>query len=349
MATPGKPPRPWDTDDLLDIGKQSEGTHLKAVPVLILENWVRGERQEGVANYVRTKELARRLESSKLVAGFKPKATSNILAALTKIQNGRNLTRPPLIEYERRGTFRINLPHYETLLQEYRQTYCERYPEDYTRLFPEEEPEWEHPSLPKKRAKRKEGEPIPSESEMQDEIHSLLAPLEQALREREQTIERLAEESAQLQADWVAVQAALQEERRAPPSALSPERRIVDEELRDDCAELLENEKYYINAVRSAGVVLEERLRKTMGGVGASRYGVDLVDLALDKDSGRLVISEHRGEQDGVHRLFRGAVQFVRNPPMHKKLRYTEQEARGAVSLIDYLLLLLRQAKPREE
>ena len=111
----------------------------------------------------------------------------------------------------------------------------------------------------------------------------------------------------------------------------------------------LENKKFYINAIRSAGVVLEERLRNTMGGVGASEYGTALVDLALRKESGRLVISEHPAEQEGVHMLFRGAVQFVRNPPMHKKLRYTESEAWGAVGLIDYLLLLLQQAKPREK
>ncbi len=72
------------------------------------------------------------------------------------------------------------------------------------------------------------------------------------------------------------------------------------------------------------------------------------MDYALRKDTGQLVISEHSAEQEGVHMLFRGAVQFVRNPPMHKKLRYTEVEARGAVGLIDYLLLLLQRARPRE-
>ena len=53
MATRGKPPRPWDMDDLLDLGdKQGEkGTYLKAVPVLILETWVREGQEEGVANF----------------------------------------------------------------------------------------------------------------------------------------------------------------------------------------------------------------------------------------------------------------------------------------------------------
>ena len=319
MRASKKPPRPWDIDDLLDIGKQSNARHLKAVPVLILEKWVREGRQEGIANFVRTKDLARRLERSKLVTGFKPKATSNVGAALIKIQSGRNLTRPPLIEYQGGGVYRVNLPHYESLLQKYRQIYLERYSADYRRLFPEGEPEWEGPSQPP-----------------EDKIYSLLAPLERVLRDQEQTIRRLTEENRKLQAELTALQV---------------ERMIADEELRNDCAEFLERESTYIDAIRRAGVVLEERLRKTIGGDGPEKFkhGVDLVDYALRKNSGRLVISEFPAEQEGVHMLFRGAVQFVRNPPSHKKLRYTELEARQAVGLIDYLLSLLRQTKPREK
>ena len=216
-ATLGKPPRPWDIDDLLDLGKRGKVTYLKAIPVLILDKWVRGKREKGVANWVRTKEVARHLERSKLVPDFKPKGTSNILAALTRIQKYRNLTCPPLIESRGKGMCQINLPHYEPLLQEYRQIYRERYPEDYGKLFPEEEPEWEPPSPPKRRAERKEAELIPSEAETQDKTRNLLAPLEQALREREQIIERLTEENQKLQAELVAVQA--------------PERRIAGEGL----------------------------------------------------------------------------------------------------------------------
>lgn len=125
----------------------------------------------------------------------------------------------------------------------------------------------------------------------------------------------------------------------------------MDEELRNDCAEFLTREDTYIDAIRRAGVVLEMRLRKTIGGDGPERFkqGVDLVDYALIPGSGRLIISDHPAEQEGVRMLFRGAVQFVRNPPSHKKLQYTELEARQAVGLIDYLLSLLRQAKPRDE
>jgi hypothetical protein len=66
MAAPKKPSRQWDIDDLLSLGRKSGVTYLKAVPVLILEKWVQGEREKGVANFVRTKNLARRLVSSGL-------------------------------------------------------------------------------------------------------------------------------------------------------------------------------------------------------------------------------------------------------------------------------------------
>jgi hypothetical protein len=232
----------------------------------------------------------------------------------------------------------INLPHYEPLLQEYRQAYSDRYKEDYKKLFPEEEPDWGCPSLPETRVEPKEAEPTPAiELETQEEIHGLLEPVEQALHEREQAIAELTEETRRLRAKLGALQ--------------TPERGITDEELRNDCAELLKTEKYRIDAIRRAGVVLEERLRQTIGGGGPERFkqGVDLVDYALMPDSGKLIISEHPAEQEGVRMLFRGAVQFVRNPPAHKKLRYTELEARQAVGLIDYLVSLLRQTKLKRE
>jgi sugar-specific transcriptional regulator TrmB len=163
MTARKRPPRPWDIDDLQDIGKKGGITFLKAIPVLILEKWVREGREEKVANYVRTKELARRLESSGLVS-FKPRGTSNVIAALTRIQRFRNLTRPPLVEYQGQGSCWINLPYYEPLLQEYCQKYREEHQEDYRKLFPAGEPRWECPSLPKIQTERKESRPIPGKS-----------------------------------------------------------------------------------------------------------------------------------------------------------------------------------------
>ncbi|HKZ82243.1 MAG TPA: phospholipase D-like domain-containing protein [Anaerolineae bacterium] len=199
MTTREKPPRSWRVDDLLDLGEKGGVTYLKAIPVLMLQRWVQGGREEGVANHVWTEELAKRLVSSGLVRPFKPKGTSNVPAALIRIQNSRNLTRPRLIENKGGGIFWVNLPYYESLLQDYHQKYCELYPKEYEKLFPEGEPEWKSPSPPKVRAER-EAERVLAESEARDGIQSILATIEQALRDRQQAVERLTEENQRLQA-----------------------------------------------------------------------------------------------------------------------------------------------------
>jgi hypothetical protein len=343
MAAPKKhTARYWEIDDLLDLGKrEKEKTQfLKAVPVIILEKWVKEGRGKGGANHIRTKSVARRLEDSGLHPPFKHKAISNVIAALSKIQLARNLTRPPLVEPLGDGEFRINLPHYEKLLQDYRQEYKERYEIDYRRLFPkaEDEPDWGQPIPPKEPVEQEEGEPIPLAPQAQGDIDidGLLTQLQNALYSRQQAIETLKRENEKLQAeiddlksrDWV----------------------IIDEELRSDCAELLEKERFYIHAIRSIGPILEQRLKSTIGGDGQEKFleGVRLVDHALDPDKGTLVISEHPAEQAGVQYLFRGAIQFVRNPPAHKKIQYSKQEIWYAMILIDYLLFLLGQARLRE-
>jgi uncharacterized protein (TIGR02391 family) len=337
-----RPPRKWDIDDLLALGVKERGKsdYLKAVPILILEKWVREGREEGAANSIRTKDIARRIVGSGLALPFKPKGTSVVLASLTTIQGSRNLTRPPLIEYTGDGIFLVNLPYYEFLLQEYCQKYREDRRDDYKKLFADREPDWGLPS-PKGRVESKEDKPTLSVLEVQDDVQGLFAPIEQALRIRQEIIEKLKGEKRKLQAELLTLQATLHEKREVPRHI------IADEELRNDCTKLLEDKETYIDAIRRAGVVFEERLRTTLGGVGPGKYGVDLVDDAFKISSGKLIISDHPAEQEGVHMLFRGAVQFVRNPPAHKKVQYTELEAWQTISLIDYLLLLLRQAKPR--
>lgn len=98
--------------------------------------------------------------------------------------------------------------------------------------------------------------------------------------------------------------------------------------------------------MREAGVVLEDRLRAA-GGVDSSLHGVGLVDAVLGLEKGSLVFSSHRGEQEGVMMLYRGAMQFLRNPPMHKLIQYPESTARLFPRLIDSLLQLLSELEPR--
>ncbi|MBN1935729.1 MAG: hypothetical protein JW934_13760 [Anaerolineae bacterium] len=61
-----------------------------------------------------------------------------------------------------------------------------------------------------------------------------------------------------------------------------------------------------------------------------------------------LIFSSHSGEQDGVRVLYRGAMQFIRNPPMHKLIEYPENTARLLIRLVDSLLQLLSEAKLRQ-
>jgi hypothetical protein len=94
--------------------------------------------------------------------------------------------------------------------------------------------------------------------------------------------------------------------------------------------------------IREAGVIFESSLRAA-GNVSSRQIGVKLVDELLEP-GGKLVFSSHGGEQQGVQYLFRGAMQFIRNPPMHKIIDYPESVARQYLRLIDSLLLLLNQA-----
>ena len=100
--------------------------------------------------------------------------------------------------------------------------------------------------------------------------------------------------------------------------------------------------------VREAGVVLEDRLRRAIGHSDTSLSGVYLVDAALDPDKGTLIFSSHRGEQEGVKMLYRGAMQFIRNPPMHNLIEYQASTAQLLIRLIDSLLRLLSEAKSKK-
>jgi predicted transcriptional regulator with HTH domain len=99
--------------------------------------------------------------------------------------------------------------------------------------------------------------------------------------------------------------------------------------------------------MREACVVLEDRLR-TAGGARSSLHGINLVDAVLTPGKEKLSFSEHPAEQEGVRMLFRGAMQFIRNPPMHKLIEYPEGMAQLLIRLIDSLLLLLKEGEPPE-
>ena len=115
------------------------------------------------------------------------------------------------------------------------------------------------------------------------------------------------------------------------------ENEIYDSELRKRLARL--GAPHLDTLIREAGVVLEDRLRSVTG--LSDVHGVKLVDDAFDVSNMKMIYSQHPGEQDGVRMLYRGAMQFIRNPPMHKLVEYPIEKARLLLRLIDSLLLLL--------
>lgn len=323
------PPHDWGLGDLEDLGEKAKTYYLKAVPVLILEKWVKKDREEGVANWVRTRELAPRLVDSGLHEPFPKKGDSNVLGALRLMQSQRNLVRPPLITKEKGGWYSITLPRYEPLLQAYRQWYSEQHKEDYKKLFPQGEPEWEPPPT------REGSEEKPSHVQAQSFSESILQVAQKYEEQWRENLQGLETRVRQLQQENEKMRGQLD---KPPPI---PDE-ITDSILKKRLSSL--GSAPFDIMVRESGVVLEERLRAASG-CSHQLYGVDLVEAALSVDRGVLVFSAHTGEQDGVKNLYKGAYQFIRNPVMHRLIEYREDTARLLIRLTDSLLQLLAEAK----
>jgi hypothetical protein len=98
--------------------------------------------------------------------------------------------------------------------------------------------------------------------------------------------------------------------------------------------------------IREAGVILEDRLR-IISGIRRNLHGAKLIDAIFNPDDGVLVFSDHPGEQEGVRMLYRGAMQFIRNPPMHKLMDYSDRALTLFIRMIDSLLQLLTELDHR--
>lgn len=154
---------------------------------------------------------------------------------------------------------------------------------------------------------------------------------QQRLQDSERRVRALERENGQL--------------RKELEKHLSAQDEVIDEVLKKRLSKL--GSPPLDTVIREAGVVLEDRLR-TIGGVDSTLHGVSLVDAVFGPEKGTLMFSSHRGEQDGVRLLYRGAMQFIRNPPMHKLIEYPESTARIFMRLIDSLLQLLVEGARRE-
>jgi uncharacterized protein (TIGR02391 family) len=117
----------------------------------------------------------------------------------------------------------------------------------------------------------------------------------------------------------------------------------LDEELLQRCGHLI-HLGAFDEAIRSAFVLLEERLRDSLNkeGITGTRLALD----AFDPDNGPLAkqLAGTRSERIGLQELYAGSFRLFRNPTAHSVVDYSAAEGKAIIGLVDLLLRLLRRA-----
>jgi hypothetical protein len=99
------------------------------------------------------------------------------------------------------------------------------------------------------------------------------------------------------------------------------------------------------DALRSAFVVLEERLRKSVNKEDAHMTAMPLVDYAFGGGKGHLAkhFGDSQSEREGLHSLFAGAFKLYRNPRAHRLHSIDTVEAKFILGFVNLLLLTLHK------
>ncbi len=117
---------------------------------------------------------------------------------------------------------------------------------------------------------------------------------------------------------------------------------IADDELRQRCEDLLAAGHHYDRVIREACVILENRVRVTIGG-NQQITGTPLMELAFSPRNPKLSFSNVEQEQLGVMQFYRGTIAFFRNTTGHHLIdTYTQDDALRFVAWIDLLLAMLK-------
>jgi uncharacterized protein (TIGR02391 family) len=106
----------------------------------------------------------------------------------------------------------------------------------------------------------------------------------------------------------------------------------LDEGLIQRCGHLI-HMGAFDEAVRSAFVLLEERLRETVNGEGMT--GVQLANHAFNPTKGSLAkhLGRNQAEREGLRELYSGAFRLFRNPTAHGVVGYSAAEGKAIISL----------------
>jgi hypothetical protein len=92
------------------------------------------------------------------------------------------------------------------------------------------------------------------------------------------------------------------------------------------------------SAVRTAAVVLEERLRNVGGISDSSVIGKDLVNKVFSKTGSLASKFTNDSERDSYRDIYAGVVGLIRNPSAHRLIDPTPEEGGVSIVLIDLLL-----------
>lgn len=118
----------------------------------------------------------------------------------------------------------------------------------------------------------------------------------------------------------------------------------MNEELLRRCGGLIHMGSFD-EAVRSAFVLLEERLRKAAHKEGLT--GTRLANYAFDVNKGPLAIhlAKTTSEREGLRDLYVGAFKLFRNPTAHGLVGYTPAEGKSIIGLVNLLLIYLERVE----
>jgi uncharacterized protein (TIGR02391 family) len=116
----------------------------------------------------------------------------------------------------------------------------------------------------------------------------------------------------------------------------------LDGELAHRCGHLI-HLGAFDEAVRSAFVLLEERLKEAVG--HEEMTGSNLANRAFRADGSLTKLLAHtKSEQEGLRELYSGAFKLFRNPTAHGVVNYSAAEGKAIIALVNLLLIMLKRA-----
>jgi uncharacterized protein (TIGR02391 family) len=141
----------------------------------------------------------------------------------------------------------------------------------------------------------------------------------------------------------------LVEKQRDPDvHGLRLEQIVSDKELLAQCLTAFDDGNYE-GAIFQAYKHVEERVRRVAGATEKD-IGVDLITKALHPQNGKLILPECKvpAEQEGAYNLFKGAIQFFKNPSSHRTVNYENRDvAIKTIVLANVLLGILSTSQKR--